>query len=176
MPLCFYSALQEGHHYPTHLGLILLLEDSLSNPIPEANYHAKTNYPCRMVVPSCLILGRSITSTENMEKDSATALFPCHDKTLAAVCCGFLEHPPGLQPWSEAAPQLLQAKEPFVLFCLATTFAVAPESYMGSMNFFLSTGTLPKLTSPKHDWLKVPQTVRERVVRERCSLSLEKPI
>lgn len=48
--------------------------------------------PGRMVAPSCLILGKSLTSTENMEKDSATAFFPCHNKTLAPVYFGFSEH------------------------------------------------------------------------------------
>lgn len=55
-----------------------------------------------MVAPRCLILGRSPTPTDNMEEDSATALLPCHDKTLTPACCGFSEHPAGHQPWSES--------------------------------------------------------------------------
>lgn len=97
MPLRFYSALQKGHLGPT-----LLLEDSLSNLIPDAKLSGRNNCPCRMVAPSCLILGRSPTSTENTEKDSATALPPCHDKTLTPACCGFSEHPAGHQLWSES--------------------------------------------------------------------------
>lgn len=58
-----------------------------------------------MLEPRCLILERSLPSAENMEKDSATALFPCHDNTLAPLCCGFPEQPAGPQPWSESPAQ-----------------------------------------------------------------------
>jgi len=51
-----------------------------------------------MAVTSCL--GKFLTSFENMVKDSATALFPHCDETLALGCCGFSEHPPGHWPWS----------------------------------------------------------------------------
>lgn len=128
-------------------------------------------------------------------------LFPSHDKTLALVCWVFSELPPGHQPRSESPtkhkrvetagqpapyPEVAQEQgeglsccQQFMLFLSATTFAVAPDTYMGSTNCLLPAGTFPRLTSPQHEWLNDPQTVREGVprrrvvVRQRCSLSLE---
>lgn len=126
-------------------------------------------------------------------------LLPSHDKPLALVCWVFSEHPPGHQPWSESPTKPIHvesagqpapypevpknkgkdsaAKEQFTLFLSATTFAVAPETYVGNTNCLLPAGTFPKLTSPQHERLNVPRPAREGVprrrvvVRERRSLS-----
>lgn len=74
------------------------------------------------------------------------------------------------------------SKEQFMLFLLATTFAVPHETCLGNMNCLLSAENFPKLTSPQHDWLNVPQMVkkggprRKTVVIERRSLSPKQSI
>lgn len=50
VPLHSHSAVQKGHHYPTHLGPALLLEDSWGQ------LSCRNNYPCRMVVPTCSLI------------------------------------------------------------------------------------------------------------------------
>lgn len=179
------------HWWPT-----LLLEDSLSNFIPEAKLSCRNYCPCRMVAPSCVILGRSLTSVENMEKDSATAFSPCHDKTLAPAYFGFSEHHQVTSLGQKAQPSTcarkLQGSQLFTQKLpnnKGKHSAAVSQKVIHARSFshhlcscLLSSGTFPKLPSPQHDCLNVPQTVEERVprkrmvIRKRCSFSLKQSI
>lgn len=130
-----------------------------------------------------------------MQKDSATALLLVTTKHLHLCVVAFLNNQQDPSPCQKAQPstctwklwsrQFLTQKLPknkekdlaavnkeqFMLFLLASTFAVPHETYLGNMNCLLSAGTFPKLTSLQHDQLNVPQTVRKGgpVERYQCA-------
>lgn len=171
----FYSALQKGLCCPTHFAPSHLLEGSFRNIIPEANYNSWV--PKQLSLwdgRTKLFHSRQVPSFHWEHAEGQWWHYPFSHATtkhwhLCAVAFLSNQLDPipgqGAQPstctWKLWSRQFLTQKLPknkgkdlaavnkeqFMLFLLATTFAVPHETYLGNTNCLLSAENFPKLTS-----------------------------